>query len=274
MSYIVIGITGETSLDVSVMPVRNFYYSTEVFNITAYFNDTARNQGINGATIDIDVDGSVYSPLSLFDYGNGYYNITVDCSDPIFSNYGSFQMRINATKLNYYKSVDSSFELIVGNTTLTRLSPPLNSPYVSGESFNITIFYRDVVQDSGINGATIDIDVDGSVYTPLSLFDYGNGYYNITIDVDNAQFGSTYGFRTIKINASKTHYNNVSIDFIFHRQISTKIAPNIFKDLGSVIRGLNVSYTFNYSDTADKPITQASWSIVNNSDGFVAYLEI
>ncbi len=269
----VISITGETSLDVSVMPVRKFYYSTEIFNITAYFNDTARNQGINGATIDIDVDGSVYSPLSWFDYGNGYYNISVDCSDPIFSNYGSFQMRINATKLNYYKSVDSSFELIIGNTTLTRLSPPLNSPYVYGDSFNITIYYRDVVKDSGITGATIEYSIDGSSYKTDNIDPNGNGNYNITINVDDTDFGSIFGFRTIIINASKTNYNNVSIDYVFHRQINTTIEPDNFKNLGSVERGLNVSFRFNYSDGTGKPITQADWSIVNNSDGFVAHLE-
>jgi len=269
----VIGIIGETNLAISIVPAKDFYYSTEVFNITAFFKDTARDQGISGATIDIDIDGSVYSPLSLFDYGNGFYNITVDCSDLIFSNYGSFQMRINATKLNYYKSVDSSFELIVGNTTLTRLSPPLNTPYVSGESFNITLFYRDVVKDLGISGATIEYSLDGSSYRTDNIDPDGSGNYNITISVNDAQFGSTYGFRTIIINASKTNYNNVSIDYTFHRQISTKIIPDTFKDLGSITRGLNVSYTFNYSDTTDKTITQASWSIVNNSDGFIAHLE-
>ena len=52
-----------------------------------------KNIGIDNADeVDIYVNGSEYTPLSWFDYGNGYYNFTVNCSADVFYGYGFFDI--------------------------------------------------------------------------------------------------------------------------------------------------------------------------------------
>jgi len=269
-----ITITGDTALALTKWPDKSFYYSDENFIITANFNDTSRNQGIDGATIDVDVDGTTYISPSLVYVGNGNYNITIDCSDAIFSNYGAFNVRINASKLNYYTKSDSSLDpIIIGNTSLIILSPSDDSIYTTAQIFNIIIQYEDVVQSIGIPGATIEYSLnEGSSFIPDNVTYEGSGRYNITVYANHPDFNKT-GFFDLIINASKQNYNNLSVSLTIHRQITTTITPNNIFDLGSVIRGLNVSYTFNYSDTDGNPIKQASENRISDSYGFIAFLE-
>ncbi|KKL52601.1 hypothetical protein LCGC14_2283830, partial [marine sediment metagenome] len=267
-----ITITGNTSLTLTRWPDKPFYYSDEVFNITANFNDTSRNQGISAATIEIDVNGNPYI-ITPFYIGNGNYNITINCSRPIFSSYGSFSIRINASKVNYYNKTDSSLNLIIGNTTLTLTNPQDGSVFVTGQIFNITLQYFDVVQESGIAGAIINYSLDdGNNYRGDNVSYIGSGRYNITIYASHPEFDG-FGFQDIIINASKQDYNNLSTILTIHRQITTTITPWNNKDLGSVIRGLNISYTFNYSDTNGNPIKQASWENMSNSFNLISFLK-
>ena len=267
-----ITITGNTSLTLSKWPDKLFYYSDEVFNITTNFNDTSRNQGISGATFEVDVDGNPYI-ITPFYIGNGNYNLTINCSSPVFSSYGSFNIRINASKVYYYNKSDTSLDLIIGNTTLTPINPQDGSVFVTGQIFNITLQYWDVVQDNGIAGAIINYSLnDGISYRGDNVSYIGSGRYNITIYVSHPDFDD-FGFENIIINASKQYYNNLSTIITIHRQITTTITPSNNINLGSVIRGLNISYTFNYSDTNPNPIKQATWELVSNSFNFVPFLK-
>ncbi|KKL72151.1 hypothetical protein LCGC14_2087780, partial [marine sediment metagenome] len=75
------------------------------------------------------------------------------------------------------------------------------------------------------------------------------------------------------INASKQYYNNLSTILSIHRQITTLIDPSNSFNLGSVIRGLNVTYTFNYSDNKASFIIGASWSETSPYYGFIPFLK-
>ncbi|GAG42825.1 unnamed protein product, partial [marine sediment metagenome] len=204
----VLSLYNNTALTI-LSPLNNSVYkSNEIFNITIYFNDTTSNQPISGASIDVDVNGTVYS-ATIFDYGTGYYNITINCSNPIFAGLGWFGIRVNASKLNF---INQSGILVINvvslynDTELTILSPLNNSIYNSGDIFNITIYFNDTTSNQPISGASIDVDVNGTVYS-ATLFNYGNGYYNITVDCNDSIFAG-YRWFAIRVNASKLNFIN------------------------------------------------------------------
>ncbi|KKM93100.1 hypothetical protein LCGC14_1211830, partial [marine sediment metagenome] len=267
-----ISITGNTQLTLTRWPNKLPYDSDETFIITANFNDTSRISGIDLATISVDINGTTYitSPVYI---GNGNYNITINCSRSVFDTYGWFNIRINASKLNYYNASESYLVLIRAITTFTISNPSNNSVFISGQIFNITVQYDDIVKIEGIAGATINYSLNnGLSYRGDNVTYVGGGTYIITIYVSHLEFYD-YGFIDIIVNASKRNYYGQSDILIIHRQISTIITPFNTIDLGSVIRGLNITYTFNYSDTNGNPITEASWERISGSFGFISFLK-
>ncbi|MBY9009966.1 MAG: hypothetical protein KGD74_08895, partial [Candidatus Lokiarchaeota archaeon] len=87
-----ITILGETELDESIL--KTSFDSTETFNISLFYNDTIKDSGIFGAIRTVYVNSTPYTPLSNYDYGDGNYNITVNCDDDIFQSqgYGYFNL--------------------------------------------------------------------------------------------------------------------------------------------------------------------------------------
>ncbi len=263
-TWFIIYVTGETSLSTTKFPDPSigYYNSDEVFNITAYFRDIGRNEGINGGLAKIyvkEVSASSYqeyTPVIIDPYGIGYYNITVDCSDPIFNPYGKYNIKINITKPNYYTAEDISLEIVVGNTTLTILEPTGKISYVDDETFDIRIEYEDHTLSTMIIGADITYTIDGTNYRSDNISPNVDDTYNITIDAGDPDFGTNYGYVNIIIRANKTNYINLTRTFTFERQITTQITPFNNPPLFEVMRGLNVTYTFNYSDTSGNPIVE------------------
>ncbi|MHA1487436.1 MAG: hypothetical protein ACTSSC_09745, partial [Promethearchaeota archaeon] len=154
------------------------------------------------------------------------------------------------------------------------LAPTPGAVFIDGQSFDITIEYNDSIRDKGIDGATIQYSLNGTGYKPdnYNVNYIGEGKYIITINVNDTDF-TKYGFVDIIIDASKQSYENRSTTYTFHRQITTQITPLNTIDLGSIMKGLNVSYTFNYSDTTGKSIQEVSWLRLSSPIGFIAFLE-
>ena len=205
-----------TTIDVHIIGVSELttsnyapsYSSSDIFNITAYFNDTERlNKGITGATIEVDIDGTPYTPLLIDPFGDGYYNITVNCSAPEFGAYGDSNIRINASKIYYYNQSTIVSINIGAKTDATISIYPIKPFYSSSETFNITVFYNDTARNEGINGATIEVEIDTVDYTPILIDPYGEGYYNITINCNAVQFGD-YGSSLIEVNISKPNFQS------------------------------------------------------------------
>ncbi|MHA1376654.1 MAG: hypothetical protein ACTSR7_20425, partial [Promethearchaeota archaeon] len=131
-----IQILGETSITAQRLPNKAYYNSAETFNISIYYEDIAKSIGISGATIEIDVDTNPYSPI-VYDNLDGWYNITIDCSDAIFSSYTNFGIRINVSNSYYYNQTDTLNTVIVGNVSLAVISPAMDLVYVEGDDFVI-----------------------------------------------------------------------------------------------------------------------------------------
>ncbi|NHJ20008.1 MAG: hypothetical protein EAX91_03620 [Candidatus Lokiarchaeota archaeon] len=271
---VTIKLLGETSPIAPVrVPNKAYYTAAETFNISLYFEDSVKSIGISGATITVDIGGTVYNPTALTDYGDGNYDLIIDCSDVIFSSYGVFPIRINATKTNYYNQTYTLDTLIVGNESLSVQAPNSGAVYTIGQSFDITIEYIDTILSTGIDGATIEYSLNGgSTFNSTGVNSIGPGQYNITIYASDADFVS-FGFVDVIIDASKQYYENRSTTYTFHRQITTQIAPQNAVDLGTVIKGLNITYTFNYSDTNLKSIDRVNWTRISAEANFGAWLE-
>jgi len=273
---ITIKLLGETTpIAAARVPDKAYYTAAETFNISLYYEDSVKSIGVSGATIVIDIGGTTHTPLSMFDYGDGNYEITIDCSDSDFDSYGYFPIRVNVNLTNYYNQTDTLNTLIVGNESLTVLAPNSGAVYIEGQSFDITVEYIDTILSSGIDEAHIEYSLDGgSTFwdTPSKITSLGSGRYNITVEVSDGNF-TEYGFVDVIIDASKQFYENRSTTYNFHRQITTQITPLNVVDLGTVIKGLNVIYTFNYSDTNFKPIDSVNWTRLSAEDNFGAWLE-
>ncbi|MFW9822337.1 MAG: hypothetical protein ACFFE4_05355, partial [Candidatus Thorarchaeota archaeon] len=257
----IITITGETSLSTSTFPVPSvgYYNSDETFNITANFEDIGRSEGISGGQAKVYVkpfSGGSYQEYSttIFEFGVGSYNITIDCSDALFNPYGKYNIKVNITKLNFYLAEDILEEIVFGNTTLTILDPTGTLAYDEDEVFDIVIEYEDHTLATGITGADISYTLNGTGYRSDNYVETGGGIYTITINVDDADFGANYGNVNIVIWANKTNYINLTETLIFERRILTNIAPSNTPSLIQEIRGNSVFFTFNYSDILGNPV--------------------
>ncbi|MFX1568274.1 MAG: hypothetical protein ACFFCV_07890 [Promethearchaeota archaeon] len=277
----IIDITGATDLSTTQFPDPSigYYNSDEMFNITAYYRDIGRNEGINGGLAKIyikEVSASTfqeYTPVVLDPYDPGYYNFTIDCSDPIFYPYGKYDIKINISKSNYYTAEDISLEIVIGNTTLTILEPTGLISHVEDEIFDIRIEYEDHTLSSRITGADITYSIEGNTFRSDNISPNVDDTYNITIDAGDAEFGLNYGYVDIVIRANKTNYINLTRTFTFERQITTQITPYNNPPLFEVKGGLNVTYTFNYSDTSGNPIVKYdNFELLPPSYGFIYHI--
>ncbi len=259
----IIHITGETSLSATKFPDPSigYYNSDETFNITVYFEDNGRTEGISGGDARIFVkrtDETIYEEylISEVEYGVGNYNFTIYCSDNIFYPYGKYDIKINITKTNYYAAQDIILGVVIGNTTLTILDPTGTVSYVEDETFDISVFYEDHTRPGGIINANITYSIEGNSYRSDNILPDGPGIYNITINANDAEFGSNYKYVDILIRANKSNYINLTRTFTFERQILTQITPSNTPAQIQVIRGVNATYTFNYLDILTNPIVK------------------
>ncbi len=241
-----------TETTVSQEPYKAIYDSGEALNISIYYNDTVKNQGISGATISIWVNGVDYTgATTIFDYGNGYYNITIDFTDsPFFDGYGQFNIRVDVNKTSHYNSTDVFTIDVLGETATTVSQEPYKAIYDSGNTLNISVYYNDIVRNSGINGVTITILVNGVDYSgTTTIFDYGNGYYNITIDFTDSPFFDGYGQFSIRVDVNLTSYYNstdvFSIDVLGESELLITNPP----DSSSYYSGETFNITVYYNDT-------------------------
>ncbi|KKL92875.1 hypothetical protein LCGC14_1880320, partial [marine sediment metagenome] len=193
-------ILGETSLTIVEPSNGANYDSSDIFNITLKYNNTLRNEIINTPTINYSLDGgSTYRWDSINSIGDNKYNITVNCNDTQFGNYGLQNIIVNTSKSYYYNQSESFSITITGNTALTFTKWPNQSFYYSDETFNVTAYYFDTSRDQALTGAAISVNIQGEgVYDNKYISEIGNGYYNITVNCSESVF-NRYGSFTFQI---------------------------------------------------------------------------
>ncbi|MFX1457820.1 MAG: hypothetical protein ACFFDB_20820, partial [Promethearchaeota archaeon] len=207
-----ITILGETEL-IDTIP-RYSFDSTENFDIALFFNNTVKDLGVDGATIEAYVNSTLYNDAVITPLGGGNYNVTVDCDDDAFFNrdYGPINLSISIEKAYYYNHSVDYIITITGETSLSTSKFPVPSVgyYNSDETFNITADFVDIGRIGGISGGQAKVYVkpfSGGSYQEYSttIFEFGVGSYNITIDCSDALF-NPYGKYNIKVNITKLNF--------------------------------------------------------------------
>ena len=200
-----------TELIITDPPQDSEYNPEDVFNITVYFNDTAIDHGIDGATIDVDVNGTTYN-TDIYDLLDGYYKIKINCSDPEFG-LGLFAIGIKVIEQYYYNQSE------ILNIKIT-IAPEAPSVAIETPSDGSTV---DNTADIEINANITDDDSVSSgkaminASTPFNISmqyiagkwtciwdntsEYGVGDYKITIwAIDNEGIVNQTEYVTITLN--------------------------------------------------------------------------
>ncbi|MFX1281968.1 MAG: hypothetical protein ACFFA3_21645, partial [Promethearchaeota archaeon] len=235
----IITILGETEL-IPSLPAGPFDAS-DIFTLYIFYNDTGLDAGIDTADITYSLNGGLVrsddTPL-----GNGNYSITIDCSDSDFTAYGFNSIEINASKIYYHNQSITEQIVILGETDITGSIPKYS--FNSTETFDVSLFYNDTVKDIGIDGGTIEVYINETLYNPVAINDYADGNYNITINCDDDVFDTwEYGYFNLTLEIEKSYYYNQSIEFIIHITGETSLEVTKYPD--PAIGYYNSDETFN-----------------------------
>ncbi|MFX1425192.1 MAG: hypothetical protein ACFFBE_01970, partial [Promethearchaeota archaeon] len=205
-------ILGETNITGSI-PKYSFN-STEIFDVSLFYNDTVKDIGIDGGTIEVYVNKTLYNPIAINDHLDGNYDITINCSADEFDilNYGPINLTLKIEKSYYYNQSKEFTIDITGETDLevSKFPEPAVGYYNSDETFNITVYFKDIGRNEGINGGLVKVyvkEVSASTFQEYTttINPFGTGYYNFTIDCSDSEF-SSYGKFNIKVNVTKLNY--------------------------------------------------------------------
>ncbi|MFX1303565.1 MAG: hypothetical protein ACFE9X_09430 [Promethearchaeota archaeon] len=255
-------IIGLTEL-ILISPSQNQLFSTnQTFSMIVYFNDTLKNQPINGI-MWYSINGGIWQSTATNNGTAGYYNVTIDCSS--FDPYGSQSVSISLNQTYYQnKTLDYNFKVIC-LTELNITNPIQFINKFSDELFNITVYFYDNNKVLGITGANISYNVNGTVYN--YVYEVGNGYYNITIYNWQVRSDTGYGLIDITINANKTNYFNQTS--VYHYYLYNATTQLIDQDTLNVIRSQNVTFTSYYLFNDSTPILGANLQMISINSNFI-----
>ncbi|KKM90103.1 hypothetical protein LCGC14_1242000, partial [marine sediment metagenome] len=240
-------VVADTELTIIRPPQNVIFNASRIFNMTIIYNDTGQNKNITDADIQYKINDGAYSTINenVTYIGYSKYNITFDCNNTF--NYGLNNITIKANGTYYSSQTETLNITIWGETSATFDKNPIKSVYDSGSALNISVYFEDIIKNTGISGADLYIFVNnrGNPYS-TTIHDYGNGYYNITIDFTDAIFNG-YGPFNLIVDVNSTNYYNqtsapISIDIRGETSATfDKDPPKSVYDSGSA---LNISVYF------------------------------
>ena len=238
----------DTVVGQTVTIVMKFY---DVENNQTLLNDGASVSSTwDGGTVDFEPNIVKNWWQADFDtalVGAGNFEVSVVSSAPFFET----TPMIITIKSQYLTDLDSP-------------SGPLE-PLIYGRSYNFDFFYSQSYDGLGIDGALVEITEEGSEW--VSVTDYGNGYYNLTL--------TPLGERdySIRISFSKVGYKNQTyvLSFLVEK---VPIKVNLISSLsGSEFQIIEVEVEVVEVDT-DNPVQDANVTLsIVSSAGTVYALQ-
>ncbi len=233
--------------------------------------DANFTQNINSGLINL----SVYSPVAISNQIN-YTSTNSSFSISKFISLGNWDLSNNVNQYGdfrvqmfWYNGTAASFIektlTILADTSLSLISPSNMNSYLNNVKFNLTVYSKDEGFNQGIK--SINVNYTNIKVGDGSLSSNGtDGYYYMEINTTFYEFG----WNDIKINASKQYFNNKTITFTFQKINQTAI-EDITKSF-NVIRGINITYAFNYTDiNYNKIIVGASITEVYKHGDFTSF---
>jgi hypothetical protein len=234
----------------------------ELFSLTFNYS-TEYGDPVELATVTY-VLGSLSG--SLVELGNGIYTINNLDTQPLVA--GSYTLYVTASSPN----VDSQSRAI---SLILTLIPAEIAPETVvyniywGDDFTITVFFRNLSNDTAISGATIDYS-----WGPFSGSLIANGtpgWYTVTLPSTGFAAGSVYA-ATLTANEPKFQFVVTSVNvFINARPTDLElVAANMYFPVGDMTTILNISEAwtvprsdilylyFNFTDYVNTTITDAT----------------
>ncbi|UCF13380.1 MAG: cadherin repeat domain-containing protein, partial [Thermoplasmatales archaeon] len=253
-------IRGATEFTINSPPDMSVHTSTEVFNMTAYFNDTGLESGISGASIDIDVNGTTYN-TNWYDEGGGNYKIKINCSDSIFVLNNWSVIRVNISKQYYY---NQSATLTINVTTIVIDTTP---PTWDEAPTDQTVEF----------GSPFSYDVNASDANGIDSYNV-NDTTNFQVDGNGIITNATalaVGIYWLEINASDPSNNNATATIKITVQDTTDPTWDQVPTDQTVELGQPFSYdlnatdlqtiTYTVNDTSNFAMNAATGELTNNT---------
>ncbi|MHA1232747.1 MAG: hypothetical protein ACTSPQ_19110 [Candidatus Helarchaeota archaeon] len=174
-------------------------YFDQMVNITAVYNDTLSNTGINNATLNISVHDNYYQMSKTSVSGNYTWLFNGTYWSTRYSLPHQFNMTINASLYGYENRIkDFKINIIIKSANLSIFlngTKRLQWTVLYGETVLISAYYEDIIDIKGIEGASVNIS--GTPMTPDAIA--GNYTYLFR--------ANQLGIHQFIINATKLGYN-------------------------------------------------------------------
>ena len=239
-------ILGETELILFEPPQNKEFLSTDnAFNITFCFNDTSHliNFGpINDSTITYSIAGQSQKQTNQNNGTFGYYNITVDPTDPsIDPGDNNVTIYINKT---YYNNLTLVYKF--KKVAATQLTGPFPNTDVVILNQNAT-FQLNYSTSTGTPLEKADIKLVN--IAPFSIWSYsddGSGNYTIRINSTGADVGTYPCEFNISSSGNETQVINMNIQVI---NIQTDIDVSEYNSTLVRWQGYDQSIVFYFNDT-------------------------
>ncbi|MBD3406487.1 MAG: DUF2341 domain-containing protein [Candidatus Lokiarchaeota archaeon] len=241
----------------------------DLLEVELNLTDDITSGSVTGATVTMNwTQSSSPIEITLDDYGDGSYGVVLNTSD-----LGTAQRwRINIASYHpYYNNATEYFDLdLYHETKLTYLN--VTSTPIGFDS-TATLVYWDVYDDAPITGATIAFENGTTITTDAE----GNGYYNISLDLNYLGLGNHW----FVFDASKSdsfmadadtnvtftvrkHYTSVSVqgDFVTPFGFNTNVTV--------VLIDMDTGTSLSTSDVASLSFNSVSYSaqIINLPGSF------
>ncbi|MDF1540414.1 MAG: hypothetical protein P1Q69_16080, partial [Candidatus Thorarchaeota archaeon] len=186
----------ELTADVSIIQVN----WSEYIDLVVYYD----NSDVGGLVLDADVSATLSGVEFVMTSSGSSYDISIDSAQ---FNAGTFLMTINATKTNHEpRLMQITVVISVLETSFESLGDVYSVSVVSGESFNITVYYESLAFGA-VSGASVSYSWD---YGSGVMVTTGKaGYYTAIVDTTD----TPVNVYTLYVRANKTHHVEASIYF-------------------------------------------------------------
>ncbi|MHA1787650.1 MAG: hypothetical protein ACTSXT_00315 [Candidatus Helarchaeota archaeon] len=261
----------ETTFTPVSFPSSNIPWG-QIFNITVRYNNTQKNCGISGATINIDNWGIIHSNWDYLYLGNGLYKISINSSIINGSQLEQLlSVSIHINKSNYVSKTTTVFVTIRKIETRIDYVPPDITPINNTALLNFT--FTDIDNSLPITNSTgrirITCNITGWPQMTYKVYDFGNGLYSVEIDTSNLPYVNySYPININITHSQRPYYTNQSFTMnLMVRSISTLLIINPLNSqpLGNDV---NISLQYIISDSESifdgTPINNASIEISKN----------
>ncbi|MBN1801314.1 MAG: hypothetical protein JW891_07400 [Candidatus Lokiarchaeota archaeon] len=224
-------------------------YNFENVSCSFYYNDTANNLPIDGATLTFVKDDEGFLNYTK-DHANGSYTITINVNN-VTVRVAPYWVNVTVSKDGYaVQRINVSMRLIDIPTARVNYDPEAFT-VVNYEMVNYTFFYNDTRNDEAIANATILIAKDHENFI-ISIADHDNGNYSIEIQINEVPASATPWQVDITILKNAYESQLITLDFTVNLiDINCSFVTNQTRSTYKRYEGTPYSATFfvNYTGT-------------------------